>query len=216
MAFPDFRSSLHDERMRQIQNRERNFFENVGLESTWIIELLPDQPFDLAKITDVRVWFQYEALFDENLKRVLLPKRYAGRPRDGARIPIGRLAARTRRRRGFLERRHLQDDHSACSMRRRSTRRSSMPASSSASRMRSRLNGEAELEVAYEGATPAALTTNTDGIVATAPDHPHGTGLDKLAAIAHGKSVEGTWTIRLDDLPSGVAMERCRRACSCC
>ena len=27
-----------------------------------------------------------------------------------------------------------------------------------------------------------------------------------VAAIAHGKSVEGTWTIRVDGLPSGVAM----------
>jgi tetratricopeptide (TPR) repeat protein len=90
MAFPAFESQLHAERMRRLQNRERNFFENVGLESTWLIELLPDQPFDLARVSDVRVWFQYEALFDENIKRVLEPKRYAGR-REMAAVPIGQL-----------------------------------------------------------------------------------------------------------------------------
>ena len=41
MAFPAFKSHLHEERMRQLQGRERNFFENVGLESTWLVELLP-------------------------------------------------------------------------------------------------------------------------------------------------------------------------------
>src|SRR5205814_1761673 len=66
MAFPAFESQLYDARLRKLQDRERNFFENVGLESTWLIELLPDQPFDLSLITDIRVWFQYEALFDEN------------------------------------------------------------------------------------------------------------------------------------------------------
>jgi hypothetical protein len=34
MAFPEFRSYLHEDRMQHIQDRERNFFEDVGLEST--------------------------------------------------------------------------------------------------------------------------------------------------------------------------------------
>jgi hypothetical protein len=89
MAFPAFESDLYDRRMGRLQDRERNFFENVGLESTWLIELLPGQPFDLSRITDVRIWFQYEALFDENLQRIIESKRYAGRLEMAA-VPIGR------------------------------------------------------------------------------------------------------------------------------
>ena len=36
----------------------------------------------------MRVWFHYEALFDDNLKRVLLAKRYVGR-REMVALPIG-------------------------------------------------------------------------------------------------------------------------------
>jgi hypothetical protein len=67
-----------------------------------------------------------------------------------------------------------------------------------------RLDGSAGLEVAYEGAPPAALATDVTGIVATAPDHPAGTGLAALAAMAQGKSVEGSWTVRLLTLPHGL------------
>jgi hypothetical protein len=205
MAFPEFSSSLHDDRMRHIQSRERNFFENVGLESTWIIELLPDQPFEIAKITDIRVWFQYEAMFDDNLKRILLPKRYAGRQEMLA-LPIGR---------GLRERGDEADFSSGVSFK---TSRTMFDAPAVDKKIVNAgfairrkdavaLGGEAGLEVAYEDAAPAALTTNDDGIVVTAPEHPEGAGLAKLAAMAHGKSVEGTWTLRLDSLPSGVAME---------
>jgi receptor-binding and translocation channel-forming TcA subunit of Tc toxin len=204
MAFPEFKSALHDERMKHIQSRERNVFENVGLDSTWTIELLPDQPFDLKKITDVRVWFQYEALFDGNLKRVLLPKRYAGR-REMAMYPVGRLAR---------ERGEAVDFSSGVTFR-SSIAMFDAPAMDKkivnagfVVRLKDakQLNGGAELEVSFAGSAPAALTTDTNGIVATASEHSAGTGLNKLAAIAHGKSVEGTWTIRVDGLPSGVAM----------
>ena len=90
MAFPDFDSYLHEERMRNLQNREGNFFENIGPESTWFIELLPDQPFDFSRITDVRVYFHYQAFFDDNLKRILQKKRYAGR-RESAVVSIKKL-----------------------------------------------------------------------------------------------------------------------------
>ena len=49
MAFPAFASDLYDARQRRLQDRERNVFENIGLESTWLLELLPDQPFDLGR-----------------------------------------------------------------------------------------------------------------------------------------------------------------------
>jgi peptidoglycan hydrolase CwlO-like protein len=203
MAFPAFESYLHEERMRQLQSRERNFFENVGLESTWLLELLPDQPFDLARITDIRVWFQYEALFDENLKRVLEPKRYAGR-REVAALPMGRL----------LRDQGETADFSAGVTLKTTRALFELPAvdktivnAGFAVRLKEGkpLNGTAGLEVSYEGAAPAALTTDQAGVVATASDHPAGTGLAELSAIVQGKSVEGTWSVNLANLPPGIA-----------
>jgi tetratricopeptide (TPR) repeat protein len=205
MAFPAFESQLHAERMRRLQNRERNFFENVGLESTWLIELLPDQPFDLARVSDVRVWFQYEALFDENIKRVLEPKRYAGR-REMAAVPIGQLirdgggTADFSTALTFKTTRALFDGPAI---------EKTIVDTGFAVRLKDgkSLNGAAGLEVSYEGAAPAALTTSDAGVVATAPDHPAGTGLAELAAMVQGKSVAGTWTVRLASLPVGLAMD---------
>ena len=205
MAFPAFESRLHDERMRRLQDRERNFFENVGLESTWLVELLPDQPFDLARVSDIRVWFQYEALFDENLKRVLEPKRYAGR-REMAAPPIGRL---------LREGGGAVDFSSTLTFK---TPRDLFEGPAIAKKIINvgfavrlkegrRLNGPAELAVSFEGASPVIVTTTDDGIVATAVDHPAGTGLADLAAMVHGKSVDGTWTVRVVSLPSGLGSD---------
>jgi hypothetical protein len=200
MAFPAFESHLHEERMRQLQDRERNVFENVGLESTWLIELLPDQPFDLARITDIRVWFQYEALFDETLKGVLEPKRYVDR-REMAAVPIGK----TLRESGAVA-----DFSTALNVK---TTRALFDApaiektivdAGFAVRLKDGkpLNGTAGLRVSFEGAPPVALTTSDAGVVATAPDHPAGSGLAELAAMVQGKSVAGTWTVRLTSLPA--------------
>ena len=59
--------------------------------------------------------------------------------------------------------------------------------------------------MSFEGAPPVLVTTSDAGIVATADDHATGTGLAELAAMVHGKSVEGTWTVRVTSLPAGVA-----------
>jgi hypothetical protein len=205
MAFPEFNSYLHDERTRKLQDRERNYFENIGLESTWLLEILPNQPFDLSSISDVRVWFQYEALFDENLKRVLETKRYAGRQEMTA-LPIGTL----------LRERGEAVDFSSPMTFKTTLALFDAPAIEKtivnvgiAIRLKAgkHLGGAAALEVAYEGAAPVNLTTDDTGIAATAPDHPAGTGLAALAAIAHGKSVEGTWTVRLVSLPQGLVTD---------
>jgi hypothetical protein len=49
--------------------------------------------------------------------------------------------------------------------------------------------------------------TNKDGIVATAADHPSGTGLADLEAMTHDKNVDGTWAIRIVDLPAGIGKD---------
>jgi hypothetical protein len=70
-----------------------------------------------------------------------------------------------------------------------------------------RLNNPAKLAVSFQNATPVVVTTTADGIVATASDHPAGSGLSQLAAMVHGKNVDGTWTVRVVSLPSGVATD---------
>lgn len=205
MAFPAFSSYLHEDRMRHIQQRERNFFENVGLESTWTIEFLPDQPFDLARVSDVRVWFQYEALFDENLKRIVDKKRFAGR-RAMARLPVATLV----RERGEVA------DFAGPLTVRSTAAMFEAPAVSKTIvnvglgiRLKGArpLGGAAAIEVSFEGAAPVTVTTNSDGIAATAPDHPAGAGLAALEAMTHGKSVQGAWTLRIKTLPSGIDTE---------
>jgi hypothetical protein len=202
MAFPEFASSLYEDRMRNIQDRERNFFENVGLESTWVIELLPGQPFDLSKISDVRIWFQYEALFDENLKRILDQKRYKGR-REMAAVPVGKA---------LRDRGETPDFADALTF---STSQAlfEIPAAEKTIvhagmliRLKNshELGSAAQIELAYNGGNAVTLTTDSHGVVATADEHPAGDGLDDLAAIVQGKSVEATWTVRVSDLPAGV------------
>jgi hypothetical protein len=203
MAFPDLGSYLHEDRMRKLQDRERNFFENVGLESSWIIQLLPDQPVEFSKITDVLIHFQYEAFFDENLKRILEAKRYTDRRESGAfsvkqlvtgeghlvnfestlsfAVPVERLEAPALARKivdvGFVVR----------------------------PKRAPHLNGVAQLDVSYNGAAPTQVGTNATGIVATAPDHPAGTGLTALETMVRGKSLEKPWTMKIAALPAGLS-----------
>jgi hypothetical protein len=205
MAFPDFGSYLHEDRMKKLQDEERNFFENVGLESTWVIEFLPDQPIDFSKLTDVLIHFQYEAMFDENLKHILEKKHYTGRREMSAvpikqtlvekgktvdfsdtvsfRVPIHRLEAPAIERQivnaGFVIR----------------------PKGSP------KLNGAAKLEVSYDSAVPISVVTNEAGIVATSTDQPAGTGLAELEAMVHGKGIEKVWTIKITDLPGGLSTD---------
>jgi hypothetical protein len=191
--------------MRKLQDRERNFFENVGLESTWLVELLPDQPFDLARVTDILVWFAYEALFDENLKRVLEPKRYAGR-QEMAAPPIGQLVRDAGGTPDFASTLSVKTTRALFDA---PAIEKTIVNAGLAVRLKEErpLGGPAKLEVGFEGAAPVTVTTNELGVVATAPDHPTGDGLSELEAMVHGKSVEGAWTIRLVELPADVTTD---------
>jgi hypothetical protein len=205
MAFPDFSSYLHEDRMKQLQDRERNFFENVGLESTWIIEFLPDQPIDFSKLTDVSIHFQYEALFDENLKRVLEQKRYVGR-RETSTTPIKQSLAeegKTVDFSGIVSFTAPVQRLEAPGIERKIVNVGFVAKPKEASR----LDGAAELDVSYDGAVPIQVVTNDVGILATATDHPAGTGLAELEAMAHGKGIEKVWTINITALPGGLSTD---------
>lgn len=203
MAFPDFSSYLHEDRMRKLQDRERNVFENVGLESTWVIEFLPDQPVDLSKITDVLIHFQYEALFDDNLKRILEKKRYAGRQETSV-ISIKQTLAEEGK----------SADFSGTVSFTAPVQRLEAPAIAKKivnagffikPKEQQHLDGPAELDVAYDGAAPIHVVTNEVGVVATAADHPAGTGLAELEAMARGKSLDKVWSIKITALPGGLS-----------
>jgi hypothetical protein len=204
MAFPEFKSYLHEERMRKVQEKEHNYFENVGPESSWLIELLPDQPFDFSKITDVRVYFQYEAFFDENLKRILQPKRYTGR-RESIVLSIKKLIENE----GGV----VVADFSSTVKVNISRTLFEVPIINKKivnvgfaikPKGTSPLNGISKLEVSFQDAAPIQVETNNEGIVATASDHPTGTGLAELDALIHDKNVDGKWTVKIVQLPSGI------------
>ena len=205
MAFPDFNSYLHEDRMKKVQDRERNFFENVGLESTWIIEFLPDQPVDLSKLTDVLIHFQYEALFDDNLKRILEKKRYTGRLETSA-FPIRQLLAEEGKSAdfsgtvSFTAPMHRLE---APGIERRIVNVGLFVKPKDAPQ----LDGAAELDLSYDGATPIHVETDEAGIVATARDHPAGTGLAELETMARGKSIEKLWTIQITALPGNLNVD---------
>jgi hypothetical protein len=205
MAFPEFKSYLHEERMRKIQEKERNYFENVGPESTWLIELLPDQPFDFSQITDVRVYFQYEAFFDENLKRILQQNTYTDR-RESAILSIKKLVEREGKVADFsstamVNVQRLLFEAPVLNKKIVNVGFAIKPKGTTP------LNGVSKLEVSFQDATPIQVETNNEGIVATAPDHPAGTGLTELAALINDKNVDGQWTVRIVELPSGIAAD---------
>lgn len=43
--------------------------------------------------------------------------------------------------------------------------------------------------------------------MATAPNHPTGTGLADLETMARDKNIDGTWTIKILELPGGLATD---------
>ena len=205
MTFPDFSSYLHEDRMRKLQDKERNFFENVGLESTWIVELLPDQPSDLSKISDVLIHFQYEAQFDDNLKRLLEKKRYAGR-QEVSTISLKKTLAEDGRTADFSDTVSF----------RAPLHRLEAPAIPRKiahtgfvikPKQQPRLDGPAELDVAYDGNAPVHVVTNERGIVATAGEFPTGSGVAELEAMVGGKSLDKVWTIKIAALPGGLSTD---------
>jgi hypothetical protein len=167
---------------------------------------LPDQPFDFSKITDVRVFFQYEAFFDENLKRILQQKRYTGR-RESATLSIKKLVEKEGRVADFsgtvkVNISRLLFEAPAIDKKIVNGGFAIKPKGTSP------LDGVYKLEVSFKDATPIQVETNNNGIVATASDHPAGTtGLAELDAMIHDKNVDGTWSIRIVDLPAGLGVD---------
>jgi len=153
----------------------------------------------------VLIHFQYEALFDDNLKRLLEKKRYAGR-RETSAIPIKRLLAEEGK----------TVDFSGTVSFRAPVHRLETPAILRnivdvgfivKPKEAPHLDGAAELDISYDGAAPIHVVTNDVGILATATDHPAGTGLPELETMVRGKSIDKIWTIQTTTLPGGLSVD---------
>jgi tetratricopeptide (TPR) repeat protein len=205
MAFPSFDSTLYNARATEIQEQERNFFEGCGLESTWKIELMPDQILEYARITDVKVHFQFEALFDTALKSVVESKRYVDR-NETAIVSIRQLLQDQGRSVDFtqpieavvnsfmFEAPYLGKDIRDVAL---MIRPKQLPL----------LNGVAKLRLDYQQQSPIDVETNEQGIVATANVKPTGINTSSLANLTQGKDVAGKWLIEILELPQGFQFE---------
>jgi hypothetical protein len=191
--------------MRQIQDKERNYFENVGLESTWSIELLPDQPFELLQISDIRLNIQYEALFDETLKKILQKKQYTGR-REVVMLSAKQLierAGKTPDFSGTFSVNVLRSLFEAPVKDKKFINIGFIVKPKEAYR----LDGAAKLEVSFEGAPAVQIETDNTGVIATSKGRTAGNNLANLETMVQGKNIDGTWNIKITDLPSSLSSE---------
>jgi hypothetical protein len=66
------------------------------------------------------------------------------------------------------------------------------------------LTAPATLTIGFDGGAPVTVSTDNNGIVATAAARPAGTGTDLLAAAVRGKSVHLPWSVTVAGLPAGL------------
>jgi hypothetical protein len=210
MAFPQHASHLADARATELQRQERNFFEGCGLETTWHLELMPDQQLDTAQISDVRIHFQFEALFDAALKQVVEKQRYQDRT-ETALLSVRELALRQGQGQpaagaGAID--FGQPVRITVNAFQFEAPHLDKPLVDVGIMLRLKnaplLDGEATLRVGFDGAAPVAIVTNAQGIVATSAAAAAGTNTAALQGMVSGKNVVGAWTIEIASLPAGV------------
>lgn len=144
-------------------------------------------------------------MFDENLKQVLQQKRYVGR-RESAAFSVKELLKRQNKVVDFSDTVTVDVvnglfEAPAISKNIVNVGLAIKPKSITP------LDGVAKLEVSFQGDDPIRVTTDDRGIVATASERPLGDGLVNLEAMAHGKSVDGMWTLKILELPSGIEID---------
>ncbi len=205
MAFPSSESFLYEARATALQREERNFFEGCGLESTWQLEFTPDQELDYARITEVKVHFQFEALFDPALKSVVEAKRYQNR-NETALISVRKL----------LEERGKTVDFSQPVIADVTSFMFEAPSVEKMIRevgvvLRPReaplLSGVAKLRLNFQNQAAVDVDTNDQGIVATDTTFPAGNNTNALRGLIQGKSAIGSWTMQILSLPAGIKMD---------
>lgn len=205
MAFPSSDSFLYEARATELQCQERNFFEGCGLESTWQLEFTPEQELEYARITEVKVYFQFEALFDPALKSVVEAKRYQNR-NETALISVRKL----------LEGRGKTVDFSQPLVADISSFMFEAPSVEKMIRevgmvLRPKqaplLSGVAKLRLNFQNQAAVEVETNDQGIVATDQTFPAGNNTSALRGLIQGKSAIGSWMMQILSLPAGIKMD---------
>ena len=153
----------------------------------------------------MRVWFQFEALFDDNLKRLLEVKQQVGR-REMAALAIG---ARLRADGATVNFAAPLDFGTARDLFEGPSVDKTIVNAGVAVRLKDgrKPGGPVEVQLAFDGAAPVTVSTTDSGVAATAPDHPAGGGLAALATMVHGKSIKGSWRAQITGLPAGVSTD---------
>ncbi|MFJ6277517.1 Tc toxin subunit A-related protein [Bacillus thuringiensis] len=205
MAFPSFDSFLFEARTTEIQQQELNFFEGCGLESTWHLELTPDQALDYDRITDVRVYFQFESSFDPALKSVIETKRYKDR-NETAFFSVRKLLEEQGTSVDFLQpiKVNINDFMFEAPNLDKTIRDVCIVLQSKHTAVPI---GKAELSLSYQGQPVITVETNEQGIVATADAKTAGTNTNALRDLVQNKSVIGKWSIQINHLPNGIRTE---------
>ncbi|HJV84150.1 MAG TPA: hypothetical protein VJ698_01640 [Noviherbaspirillum sp.] len=205
MAFPSSDSFLYEARATELQRQERNFFEGCGLESTWQLEFTPEQELAYARITDVKVYFQFEALFDPALKSVVESKRYQNR-NETALISVRKL----------LQDRGTTVDFSQPVVADITSFMFEAPSVDKLIRevgvvLRPKqaplLSGVAKLRLNFQNQAAVEVETNDQGIVATDQTYPAGNNTNALRGLIQGKSAIGSWMMQILSLPAGITMD---------
>lgn len=205
MAFPAFASALYDARSTATQREERNVFEGCGLETTWHLELMPDQQLDYARISDVRIDFQYEALYDPALRQVVEAQRYTDRT-ETALLSLRELLRQQGKTADFSA--PVEVEVSAFAF---EAPHIDKPLLDVGIMVRHRaaplLEGKATLDIDLDGAGAVTVTTNDKGIVATSPGQPAGENTAALQALIANRNAAGRWSVAITALPDGVVAQ---------
>ena len=203
MAFPDLSTPRAKDRMVTRQRQERNFFENLGMGVTWVIEILPDQNFDMTHVSDVIVTFQIEAEYDENLRRAIEKKRFDNRE-EVAVFSAKKLIERQQRKFDLAD---LEFD----------IHQTSLPYGYQEKEIKhiglfvkpkseQYINGSALISLQLQSEPAVQIKTDKQGRGATGTKRNAGPNGKKLAAAFHGKNPVGRWKLSIADLPVGVKM----------
>lgn len=201
MAFPDPVSPRSEDRMLRRQLEERNFFENLGMGVTWVLEVLPDQTVDMARLTDFVVTFQVEAEYDDNLRKVVEGKRFKDRDE------ISAFSARQmmeRQNRTFDPDQVVFDIHATSlpyPFQKKTIKNIAVFLKPKTEHF---VNGVSKIVISQDGNERVAVKTDEKGRAATGLARHAGPDGGKLENAFHGKDPAGRWSLMVDDLPPGV------------
>jgi len=204
MAFPDLNSPRANDRVVTRQHEERNFFENLGMGVTWIVEVLPDQNIDMTRVTDIVVTFQIEAEFDDNLRKVIEGKRFENRDEI---IAFSAKQMMDRQKRTFDLEKIVFDIN-----------QTSLPYAYRDKKIRNIavylkpktehfITGIAKISMSLNGDEQVQVTTDDKGRAATGIARHAGPDGQTMGDAFHEKNPVGRWQMSLDELPANFDKE---------